>query len=345
MGKHSKPAHAAGAREPVTEVTLQRVAAAIEGIGLEPLARPDRLVVGLPAYTAAVWIDYERPLTLVIDFTDRVPVAFDHGRALATFLNHWNHEELGAVASYRLTDSGDFSVRMRHGMLIRHGLSDSQLIASLIDGFEHAASFFTQLRAQFIPIEFDAPLPPTLLRSLDHTTLVGRHPSHMHLPAGERRDVYSAPDYFQGGEGTISEVSLLDLQRVLNGLDFAYTKADDVIATGANGVPFAITLETAGFSRVAAMWNSNQNAETAFLPLWLACNEVNQSSTQLSVYLHETEGIIQVHAETTCLVTEGMTDAQIDEFVISSLLSGLSAIDHITTQAEGASVVDWPPTS
>ena len=72
MGKHSKPAHDVGPREPVTEVTLQRAAAAIESIGLEPLVCPDRLVVGLPTHTAAVWIDYERPLTLVIDFTDAV---------------------------------------------------------------------------------------------------------------------------------------------------------------------------------------------------------------------------------------------------------------------------------
>lgn len=348
MGRHEAPGSTANLRDPVAEVTLDRVAAAFEGLGFDPLVRTDRLIIGLPSFTAAAWIDRDRPLTLVVDLTERIPIAFDHGRALATFINMWNHDQIGPVASYRLADSGDFSVRLRRGTLVDHGLSDTQLIADLFDSLEHATAFFSHLRERFLPARFDVPLPPTLSRSLDHAALVGRHPAHRHLPYGERRQVHGEPDTYAGPEPGDVPLRPVPLRRsglecVLTALKFSYSRDGGVLTTGVNGVPFALTLDGGNYARVTAMWDAQLDADESFLTTWLACNDLNEQSSSLSVYLHEYEGNLHVHAEATCLVTEGLTEGQRDGFIVSSLLSCLSAIDRISIEVTGSSVVEWPP--
>lgn len=345
MGKHAKPGGTPVTG--VTEATLARATEALTGLGYEALHRPDRVVVGMPAFTVSVWIDYERPLTLVVDVDQRVPVAFEHGRALAAFLNMWNSNQLGAVASSRLADSGDFTVHLRRGVLTGDGLSDEQLEHVLVDAMEHAHAFTSLLRERFLPVGFDAPLPPALLRALDHEALVGRHPSQRHLPEGEERDVFGAPDTFTGETGETAvpgPLTLADLEAALDALEFAYARLGDVLTTGANGVAFAFTLDGAGDShaRATAMWDSDLDAEADFVQASLLCNEVNERSPLLGAYVQEVDGQLQVHAETTVHVGAGLTEAQRDTFVVASLVSGLSAVDRISTQVKGESVVQWP---
>ena len=132
MGKH---AAAADAQHP-TEVSLERVAEALRGLGFASVQRddaPDRLVVAALSFTAAVWIDYRQPMALVVDTAERIPTDFEHATALARFINTWNHDRVGPAASYRLAESGDFTVRMRRPIHIKHGLTDEQLGAELVD--------------------------------------------------------------------------------------------------------------------------------------------------------------------------------------------------------------------
>ena len=82
------------------EVTLERVAAVLEGLGFEPMVRPDRLVIGAHAFTVALWVDYSRPMSLVIDTAERIPTDFEHAGALARFINTWNHDRVGPCLLY-----------------------------------------------------------------------------------------------------------------------------------------------------------------------------------------------------------------------------------------------------
>ena len=152
------------------EVTLERAAAVLEGLGFNPLVRPDRLVIGAHAFTVALWIDYARPMALVIDTAERIPTDFEHSAALARFINTWNHDRVGPWASFRLMESGDLCARMRRGVHIKHGLSDDQLAAELADTLEHAAAFYRQLRERFLDASLDQPLPPQLMRCLLYTS-------------------------------------------------------------------------------------------------------------------------------------------------------------------------------
>ena len=331
------------------EVTLERAAAVLEGLGFNPLVRPDRLVIGAHAFTVALWIDYARPMALVIDTAERIPTDFEHAGALARFINTWNHDRVGPWASSRLMESGDVCARMRRGVHIKHGLSDDQLAAELADTLEHAAAFYRQLRERFLDASLDQSLPPQLMRAQDTEVLLGRHPSLRHLPRGGRREVSTAPELFKdvdGPAGVIAPADIRDLTAALDELEFRYGVGEDgVIATGVNGVAFALTIDGEPgprYARVTGMWDTGRDALDAFLPLWLVCNDVNERTCATAAYLHEFDGAAHMHAESTMLVAEGAAPEQVGEFVVSAMAACLAAIDHVSQQTAGHSVVDWP---
>ena len=331
------------------EVTLERAAAVLEGLGFNPLVRPDRLVIGAHAFTVALWIDYARPMALVIDTAERIPTDFEHSAALARFINTWNHDRVGPWASYRLLESGDVCARMRRGVHIKHGLSDDQLAAELADTLEHAAAFYRQLRERFLDASLDQSLPPQLMRAQDTEVLLGRHSSLRHLPRGGRREVSTAPELFKdvdGPAGVIAPADIRDLTAALDELEFRYGVGEDgVIATGVNGVAFALTIDGEPgprYARVTGMWDTGRDALEAFLPLWLVCNDVNERTCATAAYLHEFDGVVHMHAESTMLVAEGATRSQVAEFVISAMAACLAAIDHVSQLVSGESAVDWP---
>lgn len=351
MGKHSAPREGQPEPQPPGTVTLERAAAALDSLGFESIQRPDRLVVGAYAYTATLWIHHERPLMLAFDAQDRIPTDFEHAGKIARFINTWNHDHVGPFASYRLMESGDLRVAMRRGVHIKHGLNDDQLVADLADTFTHAALFFQSLRERFLPAGWDQPLPPAVTRAQDFEALLGRHPVARHLPRGAERDFSHAPELYasapDGPSNRLRPASAEMFAAALDALSFTYAVDEDgVVATGVNGVPFALTLERgsdgARYARVTAMWDSGLDADHDFLQLWLMCNDVNERSTAHSVYLHEFDGTMHVHAEATALVAAGVTEEQVGEFVLSSMVAGLAAVDYISRTAVGQSAVQWP---
>ena len=342
MGKHAAPV----GRQRPGEVTLERAAAVLEGLGFNPLVRPDRLVIGAHAFTVALWIDFARPMALVIDTAERIPTDFEHSAALARFINTWNHDRVGPWASFRLMESGDLCARMRRGVHIKHGLSDDQLAAELADTLEHAAAFYRQLRERFLDASLDQPLPPQLMRAQDTEVLLGRHSSLRHLPRGGRREVSTAPELFKDVDGPAGVIAPVDIRDLTAALEFRYGVGEDgVIATGVNGVAFALTIDGEPgprYARVTGMWDTGRDALDAFLPLWLVCNDVNERTCATAAYLHEFDGAAHMHAESTMLVAEGAALEQVGEFVVSAMAACLAAIDHVSQQTAGHSVVDWP---
>ncbi|WP_288831283.1 YbjN domain-containing protein [uncultured Corynebacterium sp.] len=348
MGKHGARGGPPGIGEDVAEVTLPRVADALRGLGFEPLERPDRVVVPAYSHIASFWVSHEKPLMLVGDCQQRIPVDFEYGTALARFLNTWNHDRVGPTASYRLADSGDIDVHLRSGIRIKYGLSDEQLLQELADALEHMASFSLQLRERFLPAGFDHPLPPTLSRAQDAEALLGRHPCERHLPRGGELDVGDVPDLYSpfdraAGAGVCRQVGIPEFEDAFDTLDFAYALTpEEVIATGVNGVPFAVCIDGEAYARVTSMWDSGRDPRSGFLPLWLMCNSVNEKSEGLRAYLHEMDDHLHVHVETTCLISAGLTPHQLDNYVLTSLVAVLGAVDAISTQSQGATVVNWP---
>lgn len=348
MGRHNAPGDPPPAAYIPRELTLERVTAALEGLGLQALhlpVDPDRVVVGAPTFVATLWITHATPLTLVADFVDRVPTDFAHSGVLPDFLNAWNRDTLGPTASYRLTDSGDYRISLREGVGIRHGLGDVQLVGFLDNAFELAEGFFAQLRESFIPVGFDHPLPPALSRAQDTEALLGRHPSERHLPRGARRGAEDTPDAFRGSGDAqdFGPLSIEDLEDTLDKLDFSYTREDDdVVTTSVNGVAFALCIESAGYARVTAMWDTGASYVEGFLPVWLMCNDFNERAAGLRAHVVDVEDDLYLYAEAILSISEGLSTDQRHSFVLASLVGLLGAVDEVSTQVAGASVVRWP---
>lgn len=315
-------------------------------------------MVGAYAFVATVWVHHERPLMLAVDAHDRIPTGFEHAGRLARFINTWNHDRVGPFASYRLLESGDMRVGVRRGIHIKHGLTDTQLCAELADAFEHAALCFQSLRERFLDAGWDQPLAPPLARAQDYEALLGRHPSARHLPAGAEKEVAYAPELFDAaGTGAGSDtytrparVSTDAFAQALDALSFTYAvdPAQDVVATGVNGVPFALTVDggqapsASRYARATAMWDTGLDADEDFLRLWLMLNDVNERSAAVSTYLHEHDGVMHLHAEATLVASGGASPAQLEEFVLSSMVAGLAAVDYISRLTQGYSAVQWP---
>lgn len=353
MGKHSAVEDSSGSHAAPTEVTIKRVTAALDSLGLEPLSdpdRPDRVVVAAYAFVATVWFSHSKPLMLVIDFAERIPTDFQHAAGLAEYVNEWNRDRVGPTAFFRLMDSGDCSVGLRHAMKIRLGMTDDQLVAELADSFEYAAAFFTEQRRMFLPAEFDQPLPPSLARAQDAEALLGRHPSERHLPRGRRRgtaDIHDVPDLFQRGNGhsddSVERVGLDALAETLDMLDFAYAvTSDEVISTGVNGIAFGLCIDAGRYARISAVWDTAVEATGHFLAFSLACNDLNLKAAGLRAYLVDAEDVLHLHVESTCLITHGLSPEQLHNWVITSLVSILGAVDTLSTEFRGASAVHWP---
>ncbi|SDR89557.1 YbjN domain-containing protein [Corynebacterium timonense] len=346
--RHSPHRSTAGLGQHPREVTLERVADALRGLGFEPLEQPDRLVVPSSSYIATLWVSHTAPLMLVADYQERIPVDFAHSAALARYINTWNHDRLGPTASYRLTDAGDLAAHLRTAIRVKHGLSDEQLVHDICAARDDMLAFSADIRETFLPEQYRHPLPPTLARAQDIEALVGEHPSARHLPRGGEVDVDSAPDEYTPPRGAIGghtcqEVGIAQLEKALDSLNFTYDRLDDdIVATSINAVPFGACIDDNSYARLTAMWDSGKDARMHFLPMWLMCNGINEKSAGLRAYLHVSGSDLHVHVETTCLITAGLTSDQLHTYVRTSLVSILRAVDVISRQSHGTSAVDWP---
>ena len=135
------------------------------------------------------------------------------------------------------------------------------------------------------------------------------------------------------------EVTLERAAAVLEGLGFNPLVRPDRLVIGAHAFTVALWID---YARVTGMWDTGRDALDAFLPLWLVCNDVNERTCATAAYLHEFDGAAHMHAESTMLVAEGAAPEQVGEFVVSAMAACLAAIDHVSQQTAGHSVVDWP---
>lgn len=342
MGRHNA---ADGHAEPAAQaVTLYRVARTLDSLGMDFLEGNDRIVVPFPTHTCTIWIDDTKPRRLVVDSQLRVPVDFMAGGDLGCFINTWNQDHLAGTASYRLEDSGDYSVRMRAVAFIRCGLTHDQLSGELENFFDHAAHFTTQASSRFHDISFDAPLPPALLRLLDNQLLAGRHPQGRHLPAGMSESRQGLTDDFPvPDDHPVEDVVIDDLSESLLHLGFVATPPHDGIITArVNGISFGVCIDGGTYARVTAVWDSGRETDSSWTALAAVCNDVNEARRGTSVWVADDDGDAHVYAEACCRVADGLTVDQLNQFVVAALASLLSVLDDISVQFSGRSAVDWP---
>lgn len=342
MARHRKPDKIGQAQ--ASAVDLPRVEHALQGLGYDFETEFDRIVIGAYDYIATVWIDYAAPHALVIDGEGRVPLDLDYASQLAEALDRWNQQRIGPTVSYRLTAAGNISVRARTATWIKHGLSDDQLLTFLASSMNALGTFAHEFREE-LELDDDAlAVPETLVTEQDHAALHGRHPHSRHLPADEEIGVYAVPD-----EAVIAEHEPIDefmtehITEPLTQLEFSFAEGEDgIVSTAVNGVGFALCVDGGAFFRVTGGWITEFDPQADFLDLWLACNEHNESAVGTTAYTRMEEGVMLLHVEAAVNITDGMALDQRSHFVISALVSVLGAMDSLSKQTQGSTIVQWP---
>ncbi|MHA2789318.1 YbjN domain-containing protein [Corynebacterium sp. S7] len=344
MGRHRAPdpAELGQARD----IDIERVHSALYGLGFESELGFDRLVISGHDYMATAWIDYSVPLSLVIDSRARVPMHLDCASALAEFLDSWNMERIAPSVSYALTDAGNIDVHTRSSAFIKCGLSDNQLQAFLGGALHAIGSFYRELKAEFELDDDHFSLPETMIQEEDHFALHGPHPMRRHLPRGEEPDVFTAPDLAEiSPNEPIEEFEFDHVVEPLDQLEFSYAVDEqEIVSTAVNGVGFALCVDSNAYFRITGGWITDFKPEN-FLDLWLACNDHNEKSVNTTAYTRMEGETVLLHVETTCDITQGLALDQRSHFVISSLVAILGAMDSLSTQTRGQTIVEWPSSS
>ncbi|SER39226.1 YbjN domain-containing protein [Corynebacterium cystitidis] len=342
MARHRKPDEIGQAH--ASAVDLARVAEALTGLGFDNEAEFDRIVIPAHHYVATVWIDHCAPLALVIDARGRVPLDLDYASQLAEALDMWNQERITPTASYRLTSAGNIEIRLRTATWIKHGLSDGQLDTFLGSSLNALGTFAREFRAEMELDDDHLALPATVMSEQDHQALHGPHPNVRHLSDGESLEVYTVPD-----EPLIAEYEPIDrfvaehVTEPLEQLEFSFGLGDDgIVSTAVNGVGFAMCVDGGAYFRITGGWITDFDPQEDFLDLWLACNEYNEVAVGTTAYTRMEDETMLLHVEASVNISDGMALDQRSHFVISALVGILGAMDRLSTQTRGKSIVDWP---
>ncbi|MGP6172853.1 YbjN domain-containing protein [Corynebacterium sp. A21] len=138
-------------------------------------------------------------------------------------------------------------------------------------------------------------------------------------------------------------VSLDRVRDALADLGVRKTRGDDeVIIAWVNEVLFGFFLDNGPSYLVKGHWDPGLDPESDFLRIFLLCNDWNESAINTKAFCHSDDDGLQVRVEFTAPVGEGLNDAQLGHNTEVAINQVLHALDVISTDATGESVVRWP---
>lgn len=170
-----------------------------------------------------------------------------------------------------------------------------------------------------------------------------RHPSRRNSRSAEQsaeRPAAGSPD---DPEAYPAEVTLDRVQEHLNRIGVVKTSAEeDFIIAWINDVFLGFFIDNGPTFLVKGHWDPGLDPERDFIKLFMMCNQWNENSLTTKAFCHRDDTGLQVRVEFTVPVSEGLTDAQLRHNITLSIHHILQAIDSLSTEATGSSVVDWP---
>lgn len=162
----------------------------------------------------------------------------------------------------------------------------------------------------------------------DHPSMSSRHRS---------------PDPFDAGENLPYLVTLDRVRHVLEELGVSRTRGDDdVIVAWVNDVLFGFFLDNGPSYLVKGHWDPSLDPDRDFMRIFLLCNDWNESSINTKAFCHSDSDGLQVRVEFTAPIGEGLNDAQLSHNTAVAINQVLHALDSISSDAIGESVVHWP---
>lgn len=139
----------------------------------------------------------------------------------------------------------------------------------------------------------------------------------------------------------------LTLERIRAGLAELGINEPDQIGDGfvlsLNNVRFSFAVESGQSLEVAGYWDTELDPATMFMRTFLVCNEFNEKHQESKAVCRTiADDILQVYVTHDANCAPGINDEQVIHNLSLGIHRVLTAIEHISQELTGTSVVRWP---
>ena len=360
--------------DPSRPVTLPRVAVALSALGLHCLYGEDRLVVP--------WNDHilvvrrlmparpSEPATLRFDMVLRQRLEMADMPKVAEVLNAWNQERLDPTVTMALQgDVLDTHVQFRahSAVVIDLGLSDEQLATAVELGVDTSVLLTREMISQFPQLATEGSQVATEIRNRQDRDAVrgvldGLPRPNEDLPApitaeeaasraahpsGQSRARTAAAareEFREAGVGASPrEVVVEHIQASLTAAGIEKQQVvDELVLAWINGVLFAFYIDNGPSLLIRAFWEVEADPNADRFRLFLVCNDFNTNSGLVKSFTQNDRDGLQVRMEFTVNLSAGQNAAQLKHLVTVGMGQVMAAVDVISTEASGETVVEWP---
>ena len=120
---------------------------------------------------------------------------------------------------------------------------------------------------------------------------------------------------------------------------------EDFLVAWINEVFIGFFIDNGPTFLVKGHWDPDMDPERDFMKLFMMCNQWNERSLTTKAFCHKNTQGLQVRVEFAVPTAEGLTDDQLRHNIALSIHHLLQAVDSLSIEATGSSIVDWPEPS
>lgn len=117
---------------------------------------------------------------------------------------------------------------------------------------------------------------------------------------------------------------------------------DDFLVAWINEVFIGFFIDNGPTFLVKGHWDPDMDPDRDFIKLFMMCNQWNERSLTTKAFCHKDSQGLQVRVEFAVPTAEGLTDGQLRHNIALSIHHILQAVDSLSIEATGSSIVDWP---
>lgn len=117
---------------------------------------------------------------------------------------------------------------------------------------------------------------------------------------------------------------------------------DDFLVAWINEVFIGFFIDNGPTFLVKGHWDPDMDPDRDFIKLFMMCNQWNERSLTTKAFCHKDTQGLQVRVEFAVPTAEGLTDGQLRHNIALSIHHILQAVDSLSIEATGSSIVDWP---
>lgn len=117
---------------------------------------------------------------------------------------------------------------------------------------------------------------------------------------------------------------------------------EDFLVAWINEVFIGFFIDNGPTFLVKGHWDPDMDPDRDFMKLFMMCNQWNERSLTTKAFCHKNSQGLQVRVEFAVPTAEGLTDDQLRHNIALSIHHLLQAVDSLSIEATGSSIVDWP---